>query len=114
MSLGEFPDKVQIYLNKDYFLWKWYYVEEVTEFYGCYNCDRLLQEISLDSVQLSDYVRIDAELPQMIEKTDEYILNWISENMFATGLNAAFFLPIFLVAFYAVPTYMVWMISNFA
>lgn len=30
------------------------------------------------------------------------------------GLNFAFFVPLFLAIFYTVPTYMVWMISNFA
>jgi hypothetical protein len=53
-------------------------------------------------------------LPQLIQASDEALLNYISTNLMENGLLVAFFLPLFLAFFYRVPTYMVWMISNFA
>lgn len=39
VSLGEFPDKVHIYLSKEFFLWQWFFVEDRTKKYCYYNCE---------------------------------------------------------------------------
>lgn len=49
----------------------------------------------------------------MINQDDEYLLDFISEQVLRLGLNGAFIVPLVLVAFFNTPTYVVWMISNF-
>jgi hypothetical protein len=134
VSLGDFPDTAKLYLQRDFFLWKWYPVVETTDVIGCYNCENrrrlegqrrlawtakegLIVQVETgetfdpSKIVEEDYIVLDVELPPMVKKDEEALLDLIS-NLFTLQFENFFVILVLLSMVYQFPTYQLWMLSS--